>query len=68
MFTFAGAFATFTYLRPFLETYTRVSLPQLSLLLLGLGLAGFPGPMGLVPCLGDISIRCSADFRWLWQP
>ena len=43
MLTFAGAFATFTYLRPFLETYTQVSLPQLSLLLLGLGVAGFVG-------------------------
>ena len=43
MLTFAGAFATFTYLRPFLETYTRVSVPQLSLLLLALGLAGFVG-------------------------
>ncbi|TCK72494.1 MFS transporter [Acidipila rosea] len=46
MLTFAGAFATFTYLRPFLETYTRVSVPQLSLLLLGLGLAGFVGTYG----------------------
>jgi predicted MFS family arabinose efflux permease len=43
MLTFAGAFATFTYLRPFLEIYTKVSLAQLSLLLLGLGLAGFVG-------------------------
>ncbi len=46
MFTFAGAFATFTYLRSFLETYTRVSVPQLSLLLLGLGVAGFAGTYG----------------------
>ena len=46
MFTFAGAFATFTYLRPFLETYTLVSVPQLSLLLLGLGVAGFVGTYG----------------------
>jgi len=46
MLTFAGAFATFTYLRPFLETYTRVSVPQLSLLLLGLGVAGFFGTYG----------------------
>src|SRR5215469_4350020 len=38
MLTFAGAFCTFTYLRPFLETYTRVTVPQLSLLLPGLGL------------------------------
>lgn len=46
MLTFAGAFATFTYLRPFLETRTQVTLPQLSLLLLGLGLAGFAGTYG----------------------
>src|SRR3954452_19025569 len=43
MLTFAGAFATFTYLRPFLETRTGVTTPQLSLLLLGLGMAGFLG-------------------------
>ena len=41
--TFAGAFATFTYLRPFLESVTRVNVTQLSLLLLGLGAAGFVG-------------------------
>jgi predicted MFS family arabinose efflux permease len=46
MLTFAGAFAAFTYLRPFLETCTQVSLPQLSLLLLGLGSAGFIGTYG----------------------
>ena len=43
MLTFAGAITTFTYLRPFLETRTRVTLTELSLLLLGLGLAGFVG-------------------------
>ena len=46
MLTFAGAFAIFTYLRPFLEIYTHVTVPQLSLLLLGLGLAGFAGTYG----------------------
>lgn len=46
MLTFLGAFSAFTYLRPFLETYTHVTLPQLSLLLLGLGLAGFIGTTG----------------------
>jgi len=46
MLTFSGAFAAFTYLRPFLETYTHVTLPQLSLLLLGLGMAGFIGTYG----------------------
>jgi predicted MFS family arabinose efflux permease len=46
MLTFAGAFATFTYLRPFLVSYTHVTVPQLSLLLLGLGIAGFAGTYG----------------------
>jgi predicted MFS family arabinose efflux permease len=52
MLTFAGAFATFTYLRPFLETYTRVNVPQLSLLLLGLGVAGFVGTYGASTMVG----------------
>lgn len=52
MLTFAGAFATFTYLRPFLETYTRVSVPQLSFLLLCLGVAGFVGTYGASVLLG----------------
>jgi predicted MFS family arabinose efflux permease len=43
MLTFGGAFTAFTYFRPFLETYTHASLPQLSLLLLALGAAGFVG-------------------------
>lgn len=52
MLTFAGAFASFTYMRPFLETYTRVSTPQLSLLLLGLGGAGFLGTYGATALIG----------------
>ena len=43
MLSFAGAFSTFTYLRTFLETRTGVDVTQLSLLLLGSGLAGFVG-------------------------
>jgi predicted MFS family arabinose efflux permease len=43
MLTFGGAFSMFTYFRPFLENYTRVSVPQLSLLLLVLGVAAFFG-------------------------
>lgn len=43
MLTFAGAFAAFTYLRPFLEARAQVSVAQLSLLLLALGGAGFIG-------------------------
>lgn len=40
---FAGQFALFTYLRPFLETVTAVSVSTLSLLLLLMGLAGVAG-------------------------
>ena len=40
---FLGQFALFTYLRPFLETVTRVNVSTLSLLLLGLGAAGLLG-------------------------
>lgn len=40
---FAGQFALFTYLRPFLESVTRVDVSALSLILLVLGLAGLLG-------------------------
>ncbi|WP_245437475.1 MULTISPECIES: MFS transporter [Neorhizobium] len=40
---FMGQFALFTYLRPFLETVTAVSISTLSLLLLLMGLAGVAG-------------------------
>ncbi len=40
---FAGQFALFTYLRPFLESVTRVDVSALSLILLGIGLAGLLG-------------------------
>jgi predicted MFS family arabinose efflux permease len=62
MLTFAGAFATFTYLRPFLEAYTRVTVPQLSLLLLGLGTAGFAGTYGATALLGR---HLYGLLRWL---
>ena len=60
MLTFAGAFSTFTYLRPFLETYTRVTVPQLSLLLLGLGLAGFVGTYAASALVGRHLYRLMA--------
>jgi predicted MFS family arabinose efflux permease len=74
MLTFAGAFATFTYLRPFLETCTRVTVPQLSLLLLGLGSAGFIGTYGaskllerrLYLLLGGLPIALGAVTLCLW--
>lgn len=40
---FLGQFMLFTYLRPFLETVTHVSVSTLSLMLLVLGLAGLAG-------------------------
>lgn len=40
---FMGQFMLFTYLRPFLETITHVSVSMLSLMLLVLGLAGLAG-------------------------
>jgi predicted MFS family arabinose efflux permease len=43
MFLFMGQFALFTYLRPFLETVTRVNVSTLSLILLILGVAGLVG-------------------------
>ena len=43
LFLFMGQFALFTYLRPFLETVTQVSISQLSMNLLILGITGFIG-------------------------
>lgn len=40
---FMGQFALFTYVRPFLETVTRVDVATLSLILLAMGMAGFVG-------------------------
>ena len=40
---FMGQFALFTYVRPFLETVTRVDVSSLSLVLLIIGIAGFVG-------------------------
>ena len=43
-FLFMGQFALFTYLRPFLETVTGVSVSTLSLMLLLLGVPGCSAP------------------------
>jgi predicted MFS family arabinose efflux permease len=40
---FMGQFALFTYLRPFLEIVTAIDVTTLSLMLLGLGVAGLAG-------------------------
>jgi len=47
MLFFAGQFALFTYLRPFLETVTGVSVEELSILLLGLGAFGLVGTFAI---------------------
>lgn len=52
MLAFAGAFATFTYLRPFLETRMGATIPELSLLLLSLGMAGFVGTYAVSRIVG----------------
>ncbi|APO96082.1 MFS transporter [Xanthomonas vesicatoria] len=52
MLGFAGAFSAFTYFRPFLETVAQVDVSQLSLLLLGLGLAGFAGTYAATALVG----------------
>lgn len=48
---FMGQFMLFTYLRPFLEAVTHVSVSMLSLMLLVLGLAGFAGTFLIEPFL-----------------
>jgi predicted MFS family arabinose efflux permease len=60
MLTFGGAFAAFTYLRPFLESYAHVTVPQLSLLLLGLGMAGFAGTYAASALVGRHLYRLMA--------
>lgn len=42
---FMGQFTLFTYVRPFLETVTKVDAPTLSMILLSMGGAGFIGTL-----------------------
>ncbi|CNC17124.1 putative drug efflux protein [Yersinia frederiksenii] len=42
---FMGQFALFTYIRPFLETVSRVDITTLSLILLTIGVTGFIGTL-----------------------
>jgi predicted MFS family arabinose efflux permease len=61
---FMGQFTLFTYVRPFLETATHADVSTLSLLLLGIGVAGLVGTTiigailkrGLYPVLIGISV------------
>jgi predicted MFS family arabinose efflux permease len=49
---FTGQFALFTYLRPFLETVSGFSVPQLSVAFLAMGLAGVAGTWCISRLLG----------------
>jgi len=42
---FMGQFTLFTYIRPFLETVTKVTAPMVTIALLVIGVAGFVGTM-----------------------
>lgn len=50
---FMGQFALFTYLRPYLEGATQLSVSGLSLMLLMMGVAGFAGTTLIGGFLGD---------------
>ncbi|MHA3737800.1 MFS transporter [Pseudomonas sp. Eth.TT006] len=50
---FMGQFMLFTYLRPFLENVTGVGVTTLSLMLLGLGVAGFVGTFVIERFIGN---------------
>jgi predicted MFS family arabinose efflux permease len=54
---FMGQFTLFTYLRPFLETVTGMSVSTLSLVLLLLGVAGFAGTLLIGGLLGPRMYR-----------
>ncbi|RXU67795.1 MFS transporter [Pseudomonas protegens] len=54
---FMGQFMLFTYLRPFLEVVTGVSVATLSFMLLGLGVAGFIGTCVIERCMGNALYR-----------
>ncbi|WP_457946560.1 MFS transporter [Pseudarthrobacter sp. alpha12b] len=49
---FMGQFVLFTYVRPFLETVTRVNVATVSLVLLVIGVAGFAGTLLIGRFLG----------------
>ncbi|HEX8412982.1 MAG TPA: MFS transporter [Sphingomicrobium sp.] len=60
---FMGQFALFTYLRPFLETVTAVDVTTLSLMLLGLGVAGLVGTYAI-----GIALKRSLYELLIWMP
>lgn len=57
MLFFMGQFTLFTYLRPFLETVTKVTTGQLSLILLGMGVCGLLGTCVIGNCLKKRLLR-----------
>jgi predicted MFS family arabinose efflux permease len=63
MLLFMGQFALFTYLRPFLESVTRVDIPLLSTIFLIMGLAGVAGAW----CVGQF-LRTHMFTILIWIP
>ncbi|MEP9379188.1 MFS transporter [Aquabacter sp. CN5-332] len=63
MLAFAGHFAVFTYIRPFLETVTGFSIDAVSATLLGFGVANFIGTL-----LAGPMIERSLKFALLSMP
>ncbi|MGE8226038.1 MAG: MFS transporter [Stenotrophomonas sp.] len=55
---FLGQFVLFTYVRPFLETVTHVRISELSLILLGIGVAGVIGTATIGTFLKRGVYRC----------
>lgn len=63
IFIFGGHFAFFTYLRPFLETVTRVEVGGISILLFGFGMANVAGTF-----LSGVMIQCSLRLTLALMP
>ncbi|QDK34771.1 MFS transporter [Sphingomonas sp. IC081] len=62
---FAGQFALFTYLRPFLEQITQIGVSMLSLMLLIVGASGFMGTIVIGRLLGRVQQQGQAQVLFL---
>lgn len=62
---FAGQFALFTYLRPFLEQITQIGVSMLSLMLLIVGASGFMGTIVIGRVLGQVQPQGQAQVLFL---
>lgn len=62
---FAGQFALFAYLRPFLEQITQIGVSMLSLMLLIVGASGFMGTIVIGRVLGRVQQQGQAQVLFL---